>query len=93
VHALEVAGRGRRDLHARAHAARDRHEPRDLVLDERAPTVAVAADDVQHARRQELGRELGEHHRGLGRLSAGFSTTVFPAASAGAIFQIAIISG
>ena len=43
---------------------------------------------------QELGRELGEHHACVsGVVSAGFSTTVLPAASAGAIFQIAIIIG
>ena len=67
VHALEV-GRGRgRDLHTRAHAAGDRDETGDRVRDERTPGVAVAAHDVEHTGREELGRELGEHHGGLGR--------------------------
>ena len=36
---------------------------RGLVRDQRAAGVAVAADDVEHARRQELLAELGEQRR------------------------------
>ncbi len=56
---------------------------------------AVAGDDVDHAR-----REAGFHDqfaetrwRESGVCSAGFSTIVQPAVSAGAIFHTAIISG
>ena len=38
------------DLHAGAHRAGDRDHLRGLVLDQRAAGVAVAADDVEHAR-------------------------------------------
>ena len=59
-----------------------------------AAGVAVAADDVEHARRQELLRELGEQRRATPAWCRdGLRTMVLPAASAGAIFQIIIISG
>ena len=67
VHALEV-GRGRRgDFHARAHASRYRHELRHRMRDERPPGIAVAAHDIERTGREELGRELRQHHCGLGR--------------------------
>ena len=64
------------------------------VRDERAAGVAVAADDVEDARGQELGRDLGRAAAvEAGVVSDGLSTMVLPAASAGAIFQTAIIIG
>ena len=72
------------DLHAGPDRAGDRDHLRGLVLDQRAAGVAVAADDVEHARRQELLRQLG---RAASTRPAwcrdGLSTTVLPAASAG----------
>ena len=66
MHALDVA-RGRLgDLHAGPHRSGDGHHRRDRVLDQGAAGVAVAGDDVEHARRQELGRDLGHQQRGLG---------------------------
>ena len=59
VHPLEVGGGGRGDLHAGADRAGDRDHLRGLVLDQRAAGVAVAGDDVEHARRQELLGQLG----------------------------------
>ena len=56
--------------------------------------LAVAADRVEDAGGQDLGAPLGEDCSVVsGVVSAGFRTTVLPAASAGPIFQIAIISG
>ena len=55
----------------------------------------VAGDDVDDARGQfGLLEDLGEQERAdSGVVSAGFSTQVLPAASAGASFQAAISSG
>ena len=56
--------------------------------------VAVAAHDVEHARRQELlASSASSVEDCAGVVSLGLRTTVLPAASAGAIFQIIIISG
>ena len=63
VHPLEVGGGRRCDLHARPHRARDRDELRRRVRHERAAGVAVAADDVEDARREELGGDLGHQER------------------------------
>ncbi len=94
VHALEVGGRRAGDLHAGAHRAGDRDHLRGRVLDERAAGVAVAGDDVEDAGRQELLGQLGEAASvEAGVVSLGLSTIVLPAARAGAIFQIIIISG
>ena len=90
---LEVGGGRLGDLHARPHRAGDRDHLRRLVRDQRAAGVAVAADDVEHAGRQELLAELGESVELAGVVSLGLRTIVLPAASAGAIFQIIIISG
>ena len=60
-----------------------------------APVDAVARDDVHHARR-ELGllEDLGQDAaRVSGVVSAGFSTHVLPAASAGASFHAAMSRG
>ena len=54
VDPLEVVGGRLGDLHAGPHRAGDRDHLRGLVRDQRAAGVAVAADDVEHARRQEL---------------------------------------
>ncbi len=42
----------------------DRHHRRGVVIDHRPPGVAVAADHVEHAGRQELGGDLGEQPGG-----------------------------
>ena len=67
VHPLEVGRRRLGDLHAGAHRAGDRDHRRGLVRDQRAAGVAVAADDVEHAGRQELLADLGEQRRAGGR--------------------------
>jgi hypothetical protein len=64
------------------------------VIGERRARGAVAGDDVHHARRQVgLGADLGQRSAESGVVSAGLSTIVLPAASAGAIFHAAISSG
>ncbi len=64
------------------------------MVDEGAPGVAVAADDVEDPGRQDLGHELGHSNSvDAGVESPGLSTIVLPAASAGAHFQTAIIIG
>ena len=64
-----------------------------LVADERLAGRARAGDDVEHALGEELGGDLGERSVVSGVVSAGLRTIVLPPASAGPIFQIAIISG
>ena len=66
VDPLDVGGRRAGDLHARAYRSGDGDHLGRLVLDEPAPGVAVAAHDVEHARRQELLGELSQQ-RGAGR--------------------------
>ena len=74
--------------------AGDRDHRRHLVRDQRPAGVAVAADHVEDARREELAGDLGhEQPSETGVVSLGLSTTQLPAASAGAIFQTAIIRG
>jgi hypothetical protein len=64
------------------------------VLDDRAARVAVAADHVEDARRQELRGDLGRASPvEMGVVSEGLSTMALPAAMAGANFQTAIIIG
>ena len=54
----------------------------------------VAGDDVDDARRQlGLAQTSQKSSAVSGVVSAGFSTTVLPAASAGAIFHASISSG
>ena len=95
VDALERVGRGAGDDLAGLDVAGERDHADVLVLDERlADRHAVAGDDVQHARREHVLRELRRSAAVVsGVCSAGFSTWTFPAASAGASFQIAIMSG
>ena len=64
VHALEVVGGGARDLHAGPDRAGDRDHAGGLMRDQLAAGVAVAADHVEHARRQELGGDLGQQQGG-----------------------------
>ena len=91
---LRSVGGGLGDLHAGPHRAGDRDHLRGRVLDQRAAGVAVAADDVEDAGRQELlARSRRAASCDAGVVSLGLSTMVLPAASAGAIFQIIIISG
>ena len=72
VHTLEVAGSRTRDLHTGAHAAGDRRHRRDPVGHERRAGAGIAADNVEDARWQELGHDLGHqqrgHRRGVRRL-------------------------
>ena len=63
-------------------------------LDERLPGgVAVAADHVEDPRRKISAAISAKRIVVIGVVSAGFSTIVLPVASAGPIFQIAIING
>ena len=95
-----------RELHARARelaldrlADLGRAGERDLVevgvLDEVRSGRAVARDDVDDARRAAPAwRQMSVKMSAVsGVVSAGLSTTVFPHASAGAIFHASISSG
>ena len=94
VHALEVVGRGLRDLHARAHRAGDRDHLRGRVVDHRGAGRAVARDDVEHARRQELGGDLGEQQRRRAASCRSASARwCCPRRCAGANFHTAMLSG
>ena len=73
MHALERVGGGSRDDLPRLDVAGQRDEPHvGMRHDPLADRNAVARDDVQHARRQHVGGELGEakqrERRLLGRL-------------------------
>ena len=65
------------------------------MLDEARPDgPARAGDDVHHALGQPASQASCSKRRAVsGVSSAGLSTIVLPAASAGAIFQAAIVSG
>jgi hypothetical protein len=65
------------------------------MRDERgARRRSEARNHVEHAGREaRFERELAQAKRGERGLLGGLSTTVFPAASAGAIFRDAIRSG
>ena len=80
---------------ARRDVAGERDEPHVRVPDEAVPDRdAVTGDHVEHAGRQHvLRRARAKRSVESGVCSAGLSTWTFPAASAGPIFQIAIISG
>ena len=56
-------GRGDGHLLPGPHAAGDRHHLRHGMGDQRPAGVAVAAHDVEHARREELGHDLGQQQR------------------------------
>ncbi|GAA5210727.1 hypothetical protein GCM10023323_39500 [Streptomyces thinghirensis] len=58
---LEVGGRRDGTLHAGAHGASDGNHLRGAVRDQTAIGLAVAAQDVQDARWQELLGQLGKH--------------------------------
>ena len=64
VRALEVLRRGLGHLVAGAGRAGDRHHRRGLVRDDGPAGVAVAADHVEDAGREELGGDLGHQHGG-----------------------------
>ena len=95
LHALQIPGRRLDDL------APDggRSGERDLVDAGMFGQVlargrAVAGHDIDHAARDaDLAAELGDLQLDSGVSSAGFITTVLPAASAGPIFQLVNISG
>ena len=65
------------------------------MIDKRRAGVAIAGDDIEHARAAGRPRaQISANSSAVsGVNSAGFSTTVLPAASAGAIFQASISSG
>jgi hypothetical protein len=64
------------------------------VLDDRLPRRAVAGDDVDDTLGQPASRQISAKRSAVSEVySAGFRTTVFPAASAGAIFHASIRSG
>ena len=95
VDALEGVRGGAGDLLAGRDVAGERDEPHVRVPDDaRADRLAVAGDHVQDAGR-EITSAASCANRSVvsGVCSDGLSTTTFPAASAGAIFQTAIISG
>ena len=85
-------GRGDRD--PRPRRAGDRDHPRHRVGGQPGAGVAVAADEVDHARAGRPPAPCAPSQTDdAGVVSEGLRTTVLPAASAGAIFQIAIIAG
>lgn len=63
------------------------------VRNQRRAGVPTTGDNVQDARRQEFRGQFRQQKCGHRRGVTGFTTMVLPAASAGPIFQIAIISG
>ena len=67
VDLLDVVGGRLRDRDTGADAAGDRRHRGNRVADERRARVTVAADDVEDARRQELGHQLGHPDRARGR--------------------------
>ncbi len=92
--ALHGAGGALQDLLAGGDVTGERHHAHQRVLHQRCPhALAPAADDVDDAAREELAGELRQAQGGERGLLGGLSTTVLPAASTGAIFQAAIISG
>ncbi len=92
--ALQRVGRVARDQLAGLDVARERHEADVGMRDEPlAGGHAVAGDDLQHARRDHVLRELDEAQQRERRLLGGFRICTLPAASAGPSFQTAIISG
>jgi len=62
VNAFETAAHGR-DVSVGAGAAGDRDQVRARVLDKSHARAAVPDNDVEHPRRQVLGRDLRQHHR------------------------------
>ena len=95
VHALERVGGGP------GHRLAGRTSPVSETIatpgcrdDAGAHRLAVASDHVEHARREDLARRSSASSSVVsGVVSAGLSTTVLPAASAGPSFHAAIISG
>ena len=64
VHALERLRSRLGDFHTGAHRTSHRHHRRCRVRHHRAARVAVTAHHVEHTRRQELCRNLGEQRGG-----------------------------
>ncbi len=95
VSRLRVPADGPGDRPADLGGAGEGHLVHAGVLDQQPAGVAGAGDDVDHARRQVgLLADLGEQPaRSAGWSRPASSTTVLPAASAGAIFQASISSG
>ena len=94
--AKAACARRRRLSNRAAHFRRSRE--RNLVhvgvLHQRFARRSVAGHDIHHARRQPTSLQISANASAVsGVNSAGFSTTVFPAASAGAIFHASINNG
>jgi len=65
-----------------------------VVPDDGATGLCVTRDDIDHARGRLTSAQISAKASAVsGVYSAGFRTTVFPAASAGAIFHESISSG
>ncbi len=87
----QVAGSGLGDHAARGGRTGEGDLGDALAAGQRhASFAAKAVDDVEHARRQQVGDHLARIRMEIGVDSAGFSTTQLPAARAGASFQAAI---
>ena len=71
VGALEVGGGDGRDVDARARGPGDRDQFGDRVPHQRPAGLAVAAQDVERARREEFGRNPSQQHRGGRRCLGG----------------------
>jgi hypothetical protein len=83
-----------RDLVGAREAELAHERARGHLLPDRRRVLAVAGDDREHARRQP--RLFGQHRNRAaesGVCSAGFSTIVQPAASAGAAFRVGMAEG
>lgn len=82
------------DVLAGGDRARQRHHPHFGMTGQRIThRFASAKQYVNHACREDIFRQLCQLQRGQRVISDGLSTTQFPAASAGASFHAAIISG
>ncbi len=64
MHTLQRLRCGLRHFHTCTDRTSDRHHRRRIVRDHRAPCVAVTADDIEDAGRQELGCDFCEQRCG-----------------------------
>ena len=82
------------DQLAGVHIPGERDDAHVRVADERvADRHAVSRDDVEHAGREDVRGELGQLDGGERGQLRRLEDDLLPVASAGPIFQIAIISG
>ena len=91
---LDVLGGGDGDLAPGPHAPGDRHHLGHRVRHQGPARLAVAAHHVEHARAARTPAAISARSSVVtGVVWAGLSTTVLPAAMAGANFHTAIIIG